>query len=83
MKPCCLAVMSANFYCFEKPEKHEVLAPSSVLLGLIGSLSTRAFETGTTTQRDHFECQDSGVSHIFTQIISNGENILGNVNVVV
>ena len=21
MKPCCLAVMSANFYCVEKPEK--------------------------------------------------------------
>ena len=49
-----------------------------------GSLSTRVvFETRTATGREHFTCQDSGVSQIFVLIISNGEKILSNVNVVV
>ena len=52
-----------------------------VISGLIGSLSTRVFETRTATGREHFACQDSGVSHIFKVIISNGEMILSNVNV--
>ena len=49
----------------------------------LGSLSTRVFETRTATGKEHFAFQDSGFSHIFTLIISNGEKILGNVNVVV
>ena len=46
-------------------------------------LSLRVFETRAATGREHFVFQDSGVSHIFILIISNGEKILGNVNVVV
>ena len=49
----------------------------------LGSLSTRVFETRTATGREHFTCQDSGVSQIFVLIFSNGEKILSNVNVVV
>ena len=49
----------------------------------IGSLSTRVFEKGTATGREHFACQGSGVSQIFILIISNRETILSNVNVVV
>ena len=41
------------------------------------------FETRTATGREHFACLDSGVSQIFILIISNGEKILSNVNVVV
>ena len=53
-------------------------------MGLIReSVSTRVFERRTTTGREHFACQDSGVSQTFILIISNGEKILGNVNVVV
>ena len=37
----------------------------------------------TATGREHFTCQDSGVSQIVILIISNGEKILSNVNVVV
>ena len=37
MKPCCLAVMSANFYCVEKPEK---------LSGLQRDLNPRPRDTG-------------------------------------
>ena len=49
-----------------------------------GSLSTRVvFETRTATGREHFTCQDSGASQIFVLIISDGEKILSNVNVVV
>ena len=44
--------------------------------GQLGSLSTRVFETRTAIEREHFTCQDSGVSPIFIIIISNGENIL-------
>ena len=40
----------------------------------------RVFETRTATRREDFVCQDSGVSQIFTLIISNGEKILNNVN---
>ena len=47
------------------------------------SLLKLPFETRTATGREHFACQDSGVSQIFILIISNGEKILGNVNVVV
>ena len=47
------------------------------------SLSTRIFETRTATGKEHFECQDSLVSQIFILLISNGENTLRNVNVVV
>ena len=32
------------------------------LSSLLGSLSTRVFETRTATGREHFACQDSGVS---------------------
>ena len=49
---------------------------------LIGSLSTRVSETWTATGREHFSCQDSGVSHIFILIILNGEKVLSNVNVI-
>ena len=45
--------------------------------------STCVFETRTATGRKHFARQGSGVSHIFIFIISNGEKILSNVNVVV
>ena len=48
----------------------------------IGSLSMRVFKTRTPTGREHFKCQDNGVSHIFILIISNGEKILSNINVV-
>ena len=43
----------------------------------------RVFETRTSTGREHFACQDNGVSQIFIPIISNEEKILSNVNVVV
>ena len=52
------------------------------LTTILGSLSTRVFETRMATGREHFTCQDSGVSQIFVLIISNGEKILSNVNVV-
>ena len=54
-----------------------------ISLHKLGSLSTRVFETRTATGREHFTCQDSGVSQIFVLIISNGEKILSNVNLVV
>ena len=41
------------------------------------------FETRTATGKEHFMCQDSGVSQIYILIISDGEKILSNVNVVV
>ena len=49
----------------------------------IGSLSTRVFEMRAATGREHFAWQDSGASQIFILIISNGEKILSNINVVV
>ena len=54
-----------------------------VICDVLGSLSTRVFETRRATGREHFICQDIGVSQIFVLIISNGEKILSNVNVVV
>ena len=54
-----------------------------VIKVILGSLSTRVFETQTATGRGHFSCKDSGVSQIFIRIISNGEKILSTVNVVV
>ena len=54
-----------------------------VILVTLGSLSTHVFETRTTTGREHFASQDSGVSQAFTLIIFNRETILINVNVVV
>ena len=59
------------------------LGSEYIILSLLGSLSTRVFETRTATGREHFTCQDSGVSQIFVLIISDGEKILSNVNVVV
>ena len=52
-----------------------------LLLILIGSLSTRVFETRTATGREHFACLDPIVTQIFILPISNGEKILGNVYV--
>ena len=49
----------------------------------IQKISTRVFETRTATGREHFACQDGGISQIFILVISNGESILSNVNVVV
>ena len=40
-------------------------------------------ETRTATGKEHFVSEVSGVSQIFILIISNGEKILSNVNVVV
>ena len=48
---------------------------------IVGSLSTRVFETRTATGREHSVCQDSGVSHIFILIIHNREKVLSIVNV--
>ena len=53
-----------------------------VIRPIIGNLSTRVFETRTATGREHFACQESGISQIFVLIISNGEKILSNVTVV-
>ena len=41
------------------------------------------FEAWTATRREHFACEDSGVFQICILIISNGEKVLGNVDVVV
>ena len=49
----------------------------------LGSLSTSVFETRTATGREHFECKDRIVSQIFILLISDAENQLSNVNVVV
>ena len=45
--------------------------------------STRVFETRMATGREHFACQDRLVSQFFILLISSGEKILSNVNVVV
>ena len=58
--------------------------PTEVAPGkIIGSLSTRVFETPTATGREHSVCQDSGVSHIFRLIIHNREKVLSSINVMV
>ena len=49
----------------------------------LANLSTRVFKTRTATGIGHFACQDSVVHQIFILIISNGENILSNIKVVV
>ena len=49
----------------------------------LGSLSSRLFKTRTATGREHFASQDRGVPKRFVLILSNGEKILGDVNVVV
>ena len=61
----------------------ETVSPSFKQINILGSLSTRVFETRTATGREYFASQDSGVSQIFILIITNGEKILSNVNVVV
>ena len=57
--------------------------PGPLRLEQLGALSTHVFEVRKATGREHFACQDSGVSPILILIISNGEKILSNVNVVV
>ena len=71
-----------NFYCAGNATVICHALPQA-LVKIIGSLSTRVFETRTATGRENFAYQDSGVSQIFILIISNGEKILSNVNVVV
>ena len=66
---------------------HSSLPASLEFLSLstttIGSLSTLVFEAQPVTGREHFACQDRIVSQIFILLISGGEKILSNVNVVV
>ena len=54
-----------------------------LVLQTIGSLSVRVFQAQTATGREDFACQDSSPPQSFILIICNGEEILGNVNVVV
>ena len=49
----------------------------------LGSLSTHVFETRTATGKEHLAFEDPIVTHIFILLVSNGEKILSNVNVVV
>ena len=63
--------------------KQELDCRIAVRLLTPGSLSSRLFETRTATGREHFASQDGGVPKSFVVIISNGEKILGDVNVVV
>ena len=67
--PCCLLRFSRE--------------PNARVHMILGSLSTRVFETWTATGSEQFACRDSSVSQIFILIICNGEKILSNVNVVV
>ena len=53
----------------------------TVIKLVLGSLSTRVFETRTPTGREHSVCQDSGVYHIFILIIHNREKVLSIVSV--
>ena len=53
------------------------------LIKQLGSLSTRVFETRTATGKKHFARYDRTISQIFILLISDGEKILINVNVVV
>ena len=50
---------------------------------LMGSLSTCVFETRTATEIEYFVCEDRSVCQISILLISNGEKIVSNVNVVV
>ena len=54
-----------------------------LVLQTIESLSMGVFETWTASGRGHLEFQDIVVSQTFIPIISNGEKILDNVNLVV
>ena len=47
---------------------------------LIGSFSTRVFETRTATGREHFACQDSGISQNILLTIPNGGKIPNNIS---
>ena len=80
-----LLIKSLGQYCtLCTPDMHEeLLSGSSSVLQDIGSLNKRVFETQTATGREHFVCYDSIVTQVFILLISNGETILSNVNVVV
>ena len=84
-----MSVFSHVWFCFPFDQALMLRpfcpSPFSVRLrrSLIGSLSTRVFGTRTVTGREPFVCHDSDVSQIFILIISNGEKILSNVNMVV
>ena len=58
-------------------------APPAAGASLLGSLSTRVFETRMANGREHFSCLESIISQILILLVSNGEKILSNVNVVV
>ena len=63
-----------------------ILIKGSSIIGsyLFASLIKRDHEQArTATRREHFACQGSAVSQIFIPVISNGEKILSNANVVV
>ena len=55
----------------------------TVAMLVLGSLSTSVFETRTAAGREHFACLNRIVSQIFILLISYGEKILSNENVVV
>ena len=55
----------------------------SAMKEIYRELKHARLETRTATGREHFAYQGSDVSRIFILIISNGEKILSNVNVVV
>ena len=63
--------------------KTDCMLCTTILPLILGSLSTHVFKTQTATGRENFACQDSDVSQTFVLIISNGEKIHSNVNVVV
>ena len=70
-----------NFACVEVcVARRDTNTPAELILG---NLSTRVFETQTATGRENFACQASGVSQMFTLIISNRETICSSVNVAV
>ena len=74
-------VIKSLCHAFLKLSSTDGVSNTVVLIG--GSLSTCVFETRTATGREHFTCQDSGVSRIFLLIIPNGEKILIDIKVVV
>ena len=78
-----LSIVSYPFYLFGEFAEVLNLTGKSDAYKKLGNLSTRGFETRTATGREHFACQESIVSQIFVLLISNGEKILSNVNVVV
>ena len=56
---CANVLLSLSFSHVIRPNLSRSRTP------IMGSLSTRVFETRTATGREHSVCQDSGVSHIF------------------